>query len=262
MILSVLQARVSSSRFPRKVLAEIMGVPMVLRQIERVRRAHLIDHLVLATSSDESDDPLAELCTAEGVDVYRGSLEDVLGRFYGACAAQRPDHVVRLTGDCPLADPDVIDRVIDMHLGEGNDYTSNTLEPTFPDGLDVEVVRFSALEEAYREAVLPSEREHVTPFIYKRPERYRLGCLKLNGRNLSHLRWTVDEAEDFKVICAVYEALYPKNPAFGMGEILQLLEEKPDLMDINSGFVRNEGYLKSLAEDQAFLKGGQSSAPN
>ncbi|EHM10244.1 spore coat polysaccharide biosynthesis protein F, CMP-KDO synthetase [Thermanaerovibrio velox DSM 12556] len=260
MILAVLQARVSSSRLPGKVLAEIMGVPMILRQIERVRRSRRVEALVLATSTEQSDDPLAELCEREGIDLYRGSLSDVLDRFHGACITRKPDHVVRLTGDCPLADPKVIDDVIELHLKDHNDYTSNTLCPTFPDGLDVEVMRFSALEEAFREATLPSEREHVTPFIHKRPKRYKLGCLKLEGKDLSSLRWTVDEPEDFRFVCKIYEALYPKNPAFGMSDVLKLLEERPELVGINSGFIRNEGYLKSLAEDEKFLRGGRLDA--
>lgn len=254
MILAVLQARVSSSRLPGKVLAEVLGAPMILRQVERVRRSGLIDQLVIATSQDPSDDLLAELCSKEDLAIFRGSLSDVLGRFYGACAKINPHHVVRLTGDCPLADPEVIDHVIEKHLEDLNDYTSNTITPTFPDGLDVEVFTFKALEEAFQEAQLPSEREHVTPFIYKRPHRYKLGCLTFE-EDLSYLRWTVDEPVDLNFVREVYQALYPGNPSFGMLDVLELLKRRPDLAEMNKGFVRNEGYLKSLKEDQDYLEG-------
>nr|WP_207280525.1 glycosyltransferase family protein [Thermanaerovibrio acidaminovorans] len=254
MILAVLQARVSSRRLPRKVIKEILGVPMILRQVERIKRSARVDQLVVATSLDASDDVLCDLCERSGLDVYRGSLNDVLDRFYRACLPYAPDHVVRLTGDCPLADPAVIDLVIDEHLKCGSQYTSNTLEPTFPDGLDVEVMAFSALRDAFEEATLPSEREHVTPFIYKHPDRYRLVNVRRKGDNLSHMRWTVDDERDFELVSKIYEALYPLRPDFSSEDVLRLLEAQQELKGINSGAVRNEGYLKSLEEDAQFLK--------
>ena len=254
MNLAILQARSSSSRFPGKILAPLLGQPMILRQIERLRRASRLDELVLATSNHPSDDPVEALCRNEGIRCFRGSLDDVLDRFYGACEPWRPDQVVRLTGDCPLVDPEVVDAVVDKHLREGNDYTSNTLEPSYPDGLDVEVLRFSCLEEAWREATLPSEREHVTPFVHRRPERYRLGNLLREGENLCHLRWTVDEPEDLTFVARVYELLYPEDPAFGTDSVLRLLRERPELQEINRGFLRNEGWIKSLQEDARFME--------
>ncbi|NCC58621.1 MAG: spore coat protein, partial [Synergistales bacterium] len=180
-------------------------------------------------------------------------LDDVLDRFYRAAEPFSPDHVVRLTGDCPLIDPDVIDSIIELHLTEGNDYTSNTIIPTFPDGLDAEVITWNTLKIASENASLPSEREHVTPFIYKRPERFRLGCLEKEGKSLFGLRWTVDENEDLLFVRRVFEALYPKNHAFSTDDILDLLRVCPELKSINSGFERNEGYEKSLKTDEAFL---------
>ena len=174
MIVAVLQARTSSSRLPGKVLAEIAGVPMLLRQIERIRRSRRIDSLIIATSAESDDDRLAELCEKNGITCHRGSLNDVLDRVIGAVRASEASWVVRLTGDCPLTDPEVIDRVIAAAVDEPNvDYATNALEPTYPDGLDVEIVSREALETAWREATLPSEREHVTPFITSRPERFR-----------------------------------------------------------------------------------------
>lgn len=253
MILAILQARVSSTRLPEKVLAPILGKPMILRQIERIGRSELIDRLLLATSTDPSDDPLADLCRKEGVEIFRGDLDDVLDRFYRAARTDDPEHVVRLTGDCPLIDPWLIDRVIEFHMEGGYDYTANALEPTYPDGLDVEIMRFSVLEKSWREAKLPSEREHVTPFLQKDPERFRIGSVK-NEQNLSHLRWTVDEPRDLELVRRIYEALYPQKPDFLMEDVLVLLEEHPQWKTINRNIPRNEGLEKSLREDRAYLE--------
>src|SRR5690348_2363069 len=175
MNLAILQARMSSSRLPGKVLEPVLGRPMILRQIERIRDARRIDRLVVATSTDASDEPLIQVCRAEGIECARGSLVDVLDRFYQVGRKFAPAHVIRLTGDCPLTDPEMLDAVIAFHVDNGFDYSSNALEPTFPDGLDVEVMRFECLEQAWREARLPSEREHVTPYLYNHRERFRVG---------------------------------------------------------------------------------------
>jgi spore coat polysaccharide biosynthesis protein SpsF len=153
-IAAILQARVSSTRLPGKVLKPILGVPMILRQIERVRRAKKIDQFIVATSNDRTDDPLADICSNTNIECFRGSLEDVLDRFYHAAKPLNPEHIVRLTGDCPLADPQLIDQLILFHLQGGYDYSSNTVETTYPDGLDVEIFRFSCLELAWKEAIL------------------------------------------------------------------------------------------------------------
>jgi spore coat polysaccharide biosynthesis protein SpsF len=205
----------SSTRLPGKVLAPVLGEPMIGRQIERLRRATRIDVLVVATSLDPSDDPLAAYCETLGVPVYRGSLHDVLDRFCGVLRTYpSTDALIRLTADCPLADWSVVDQVIERHIGEGADYTNNTMpERTFPQGLDVEAVRPGVLLEAGREAVDPYEREHVTPFIYRRPERYRLASLA-RSPSLGALRWTVDLPSDLAFVRHVYGELYPNDPAF------------------------------------------------
>ncbi len=253
MNLAILQARMSSSRLPGKVLKPILGRPMMLLQIERIRNASRIDRLVVATSTDASDDVLVERCEAEGVESARGSLEDVLDRFYQVARKFVPDHVIRLTGDCPLIDPEVLDAVIAFHVENVFDYTSNTLDDlTFPNGLDVEVMRFSCLEWAWKEARLPSEREHVTPYIYNHRGLFRLGAF--SGKpDLSDLRWTVDEPDDLEFVRRIYEALYPINPAFRTRDILALLERDPALSSINNRFQRNEGMKKSLIKDREFL---------
>jgi len=148
MILAILQARTSSSRLPGKVLKPILGKPMLLLQIERVRRARKIDKLVVATSNDPSDDGIEALCKQHGIDCFRGSLNDVLDRFYRAALTYNPEHIVRLTGDCPLIDPELVDSIIDMHLEGNYDYTSNAIQMTFPDGLDVEILTIKVLKEA------------------------------------------------------------------------------------------------------------------
>ncbi|HEY9857804.1 MAG TPA: glycosyltransferase family protein [Stenomitos sp.] len=248
MILAILQARMSSTRLPGKVLKPILGEPMLLRQVERVRRAKSIDRLMIATSVGPDDDALEAMCRANGLECFRGSLDDVLDRFYQAAKTVRPDHVMRLTGDCPLSDPEILDRLTALHLTAGSDYASTSLEPTFPDGLDAELMTFQSLETAWKEATLTSQREHVTPFLYQHPERFAIQVLR-NETNLSSLRWTVDEPADYEFVKRLYEALYPQNPAFGMHEILAYLDGHPELTELNHHFERNAGYLKSLRQD-------------
>ncbi|MES2770651.1 MAG: glycosyltransferase family protein [Pseudomonadota bacterium] len=248
-MLAILQARCSSTRLPGKVLKPILGEPMIARHIERLRRARGITQLVVATSNTASDDALSALCTRLQVPCFRGPLDDVLARFYAAaCAQEARAHLLRLTGDCPLADPELIDRCIAFHLAGDYDYSSNALQPSFADGLDVEVMRFRCLEEAWREASLPAEREHVTPFIYKQAERYRIGHYR-QAQDQSWLRWTVDQPEDFAFVEAVYQALYPHNAAFTTADILALLARQPELLQLNTHVPRNLGYAQSLLNE-------------
>lgn len=251
-VLAILQARVSSSRLPGKVLLPILGRPMLELQMERLLRCQKIDHLIVATSDHSSDDPLEELCTNLDLPVYRGSLNDVLARFAGAAKQYGPDVVVRLTGDCPLTDPMLIDEIIGQFLPGEFDYLSNCAPATYPDGLDVEIFNYRALLEAYAEAVLPSHREHVTPFIRKQPQRFRVGNHTAEI-DRSYMRWTVDEPEDFAFVKKVYECLYPKKTDFGSVDILTLLKTRPELQSINAHFERNEGVRKSQRADAAYL---------
>lgn len=250
MVLAILQARCSSHRLPNKVLKPLLGRAMVLREIERLSHSQHIDRLVLATSVDASDDPLCALAEEAGANIYRGSLDDVLDRYHACAAEYGADHIVRVTGDCPLIDWRVTDNVIERHLAECNDYTHTT--ERFPDGLDTEIMTFTALEQAHREAQLTSEREHVTLYFRNHPERFRIGDVDCT-EDYGDLRWTVDEPCDFAFVEAVYEKLYAKNNDFSMQDILALLKEHPDLWMLNQGIVRNEGLLKSLAEDTEFI---------
>jgi glutamate-1-semialdehyde aminotransferase/spore coat polysaccharide biosynthesis protein SpsF (cytidylyltransferase family) len=209
----------------------------------------LLDELVVATSDQAEDDAIVELCRENGINYGRGSLDDVLDRFVTTARPFSPEWVVRLTGDCPLADPTVIDAVVDFAVVGDFDYVANTIEPTYPDGLDVEVVRMTALETAWHEATLLSEREHVTPFLHKQPDRFRLGHLRAEP-DLSALRWTVDEPADLEFARAVYDRLWHANPAFGMKDVLSLLEREPELVRINASFTRNQGYAASLENDR------------
>lgn len=247
-VLGVLQARVSSTRLPGKVLRPILGQPMIARQIERLRRARTLEALVLATSTDSTDDTLARWAEGARVPVYRGSLDDVLDRFVSAARPYAPTHVVRLTGDCPLADPAVIDLVVTRHLESGADYTSNTIEPTWPDGLDVEAMTMAALETAAREATARFQREHVTQFIVRQPGRFRLQNVR-GDNDLSALRWTVDEPADFELVEAIYAALYPSNPAFDTADILAFLQHNPHWITHNTRHARNEGLARLIARE-------------
>ena len=249
MIHAILQARMSSNRLPNKVLLPIAGVPMLQRQIQRIQRAKQIERLTIATSRETSDDPIEALCKKLRINCYRGSLNDVLDRMYQAALQTSSSHVVRLTGDCPLVDPVLIDVHITRHLNNNNDYTSNTLEPTFPDGLDIEVIRFETLQLAWRESTTPSQREHVTPFIYGDPTRFQLENI-LSEKALNHLRWTVDEPEDLKFVRSVYDELHESNPNFTTTDVLNLLAAQPHLTKLNSHHTRNQGYLDSLAQEQ------------
>lgn len=227
LILAVLQARMSSSRLPGKVLKPLAGGPMVLRQIERVRRAARIDRLVVATSREASDDVLATTLEAAGVEVFRGPLDDVLARFLGALAAWPADHLVRLTADCPLIDPGLIDATIARHLESGADYTANRVaEAGYPKGQDVEVITAAALRRAGASAATPEEREHVTWGVWNHPELYRIERLA-PPTDEGEVRWTVDRPDDYEFVAAVYDALYPKDPAFGSDDVRAWVRAQP-----------------------------------
>lgn len=220
----------TSTRLPGKVMADLVGQPMILRQIERLKRAKRLDQIVVATSTDASDDSLAELLRAEGIGVYRGSLEDVLGRFIGALDQFGPDDtVVRLTADCPLADPDVIDQTLELFETSGADFTSNVpTRRSYPKGLDVEVMRASVLRLAAQEATDPYDREHVTAFINQRPERFVITGLEQHASE-GEVRWTVDRPDDLEFVRAVYEALYPRKADFTSNNVRIFVQSRPDL---------------------------------
>jgi len=223
----------SSSRLPGKVLADLAGAPMILRQIERLSRARRLGRIVVATSDQASDDVLAARLDQAGVAVFRGSLNDVLARFIGAMDAfGATGTVVRLTADCPLADPVVIDETVALHLASDADYTSNTpARRSYPKGLDVEVFRAEALRTAARETADPYDREHVTPFLYRRPERFRIAGLE-QAADEGEVRWTVDRPDDLDFVRAVYAGLYSADPAFTSDDVRAFVRGRPDLVQV------------------------------
>lgn len=249
---AIIQARMASTRLPGKVLADIAGRPMLHWVVSRVRRAQSLDVVGVATSDGEADDVLVSFCKGSGFPVFRGSEDDVLDRYYKAASHFEADVVVRLTADCPLLDPAVIDKVV-LEFRKGTyDYVSNTIEPSFPDGLDTEVFSRETLGRAWRDARLKSEREHVTPYIWKNPGLFRLGNVK-NAANFFGLRWTVDEPEDLEFARRVYASLGVES-SFSMNDVLRLIRLHPDVASVNAGFERNEGYQKSLTEDALITK--------
>jgi glutamate-1-semialdehyde aminotransferase/spore coat polysaccharide biosynthesis protein SpsF (cytidylyltransferase family)/predicted dehydrogenase len=246
-VVAIVQARMGSSRLPGKSLAEIEGHPMLWHVVRRVKRACKVDRVVVATSTAPADDAIAKMCREIGVPCHRGSETDVLDRFYHAARAEKAAQVVRITADCPLIDPGVIDRVVQRFQRGDLDYASNAMVRTYPDGLDTEIFSFAALERAWHEAAKTSEREHVTPYL--RSDKFRTANVESDSTSMfQHYRWTVDEAQDLEFIRSVYRALGAKEN-FGMKDVLDLIERNPGLEKMNSEIVSNRGYYKSLFED-------------
>ena len=244
-IAAIIQARLGSSRFPGKVCAELAGRPMVAFLVERLRRCSVIDRIVRATSDQPSDDVLADLGETHGLTVVRGSESDVLARFAQAAELITASVLIRITGDCPLMDPDLLAQAITEFRDQGVDYLSNCVPATYPDGLDIEVFSRQALLQAQAECVDPAQREHVTPWI-RESGHFRLGCLQ-HTQDLSGLRWTVDEPEDLEVIRAVV-GYFGGRSDFSWQEVLELQQSQPQLFMANARFNRNEGA--SMGEGQ------------
>ncbi len=235
---AIIQARTGSTRLPAKVLKDLpygSGISVLQHVISRVRRSKLIDDIVVATTRLSEDDAIAEIAGREDVKCYRGSVEDVLERYYFASKENGLDIVVRITGDCPCIDWNIVDNAINLHLKEKADYTSNTLRRTFPYGLDVEVVSFEALEKAYFEAREKYDREHVCPYIYKtKAESFKISLLTAPPElNYPDIRVTLDTKEDYTLLCAVFDYLYPDKPYFDSSELVALFIKKPWLKFIN-----------------------------
>lgn len=230
-IVAIIQARMGSTRLPGKVLKDIHGRTMLSRVIRRAKRSSLINEVIVATTTEKADDAIVKECRMLGVPAFRGSEHDVLDRYYKAARAFQADAVVRITSDCPLIEPEIIDRVIQAYLEDSPDYASNILVSTYPRGLDVEVFSFGALEKSWQDASKDYEHVHVTPFIYQHPERFRL--LSVTGdEDLSLYRWTVDTEDDLNLVRAIYEELH-MDDEFTWNDVLTMLKRKPELADIN-----------------------------
>lgn len=230
--LIIVQARMTSTRLPGKVLLPLAGEPMLTRLVERLRCVGRANGIVVATTTNATDDPISALCAQLGVPCHRGSEHDVLSRYADAAREHGADVVVRITSDCPLLDPALIDQVIAVYEEGGIDYVSNMLPPSWPYGMSVEVFSAAALAQTHAEATQAAEREHVTPFIYWHPERYRLRNVT-SPADLSHHRWTVDTIEDYELVSRLFEHLMPTRQNFTQADVLALLEAHPDWIAIN-----------------------------
>lgn len=238
--IAIVQARMGSTRFPNKVMRSINGVPMIELLLRRLSGARRISSIILATSDGPRNLPLAEHVRALGYQVFLGSEHDVLDRYYQAAQPHHPDAVVRITGDCPLIDPKLVDQVIAAYQSQGVDYLSNALHTCYPDGLDTEVFSFRALEQAARQALKPAEREHVTPYI-RESGLFRVGSF-VHEQDFSMERWTVDEAADFEVVAAIFNHFHPRTD-FGWLEVMALRQAEPALFQANRHLIRNQGAL-------------------
>lgn len=230
-----IQVRMGSTRLPGKVLKKVLEKPLLDFLIERLSQSKEIDDIVILTSQQSADDVIVSFCQERGIPFFRGSEEDVLDRYYQAALQRKPDAVVRITADCPLIDPEIVDQVVQVFKKKYPevDYVSNTLESTFPRGLDIEIFSFIALQKAAQCAIRPEEREHVTVYIYRHPEMFHL-------KNIAHVpilnfhRWTVDTIEDFDLIRLILENLYPSHPQFRLNDVLQLLVQHPKWSELNA----------------------------
>jgi spore coat polysaccharide biosynthesis protein SpsF (cytidylyltransferase family) len=249
-IIAVTQARLGSTRLPGKILKEVDGTTLLGLHIHRVLKSKKIDELMVATTISPDDDAIERFANEKKLASYRGSVNDVLDRFYQAIKNKNADYVVRLTSDCPLIDASLIDKIVAYAVDNKLEYCSNTLDPHYPDGQDVEVFTFAALEQAWREAKLISEREHVTPFIWKNSS-FKDGTLFKSdnfaeGYNFGHLRMTVDEMKDYELVKTLIRALGKEASWLDYANYLQ---EHEAVREINNTITRNEGYSKSLEKE-------------
>ncbi len=231
---ATIEARMSSTRLPGKVLLDVVGKPVLALMIERVARVPRLDEIVVATTENPADDDLVALAGRLGVKCHRGSEDDVMSRVLDAARAHDVDVIVELTGDCPLIDPDLIQQVIDAYLAGDADYVSNALERSYPIGMDTEVFATDLLSDASTRTDDPADREHVSLFFHRHPDLYRLRNLKAPPEWTDpHLRLTLDTAEDYGVISAIFNELYERNPAFGLDDVMRYLHSNPEIRAIN-----------------------------
>lgn len=249
-VLAITQARYGSTRLPAKILKEVNGITLLEIHLRRILQSKLIDKLMVATTNEEGAHYIVDIAKKVGVGYYQGSVNDVLDRFYQTAKPEEPDYVVRVTSDCPLIDPAIIDATIQKALDSGVDYCTNVYPPMFPDGMDCEVIKFSTLEQAWKEATLKSDREHVTEFIGKNSPAEggnRFSYANYDGEeDNSDLRITVDTPEDFEAVKALLEKLGDKATC---ADYVKYLREHHEIIEINNMYERNEGYLESLKND-------------
>lgn len=229
-IVAISQARMGSTRLPGKVLRKVHGKPLLYYHITRLRRSKLIDTIVVATTTNAKDARIVNLCNLYEWNSYRGSEQDVLDRYYGAASKFKAGIVVRVTSDCPMIDHEIVDRVIRHVIDNNLDYGSNILNRTYPRGLDAEVITFNALQRAWKEAKLPFEREHVTPYIHQNPDKFKISGIEFENDE-SQYRWTVDTIEDFQLVSRIFNEIGCEF--FSWKDALRLMKKRPDLYEIN-----------------------------
>ena len=229
----IIQARTGSTRLKNKIVMEIFNRPILSFMLERLRFCKNIDQIVIATTIEKKDDIIVDIAKANNIDFFRGSEEDLLDRHYKAGLKFNADIIIKIPSDCPLADPKVVDNVIQYYLDNKNmfDYVSNYHPPTFPDGLDVEVIPMNILKMAWDKATKDYEREHLTPYIWEHPEKFRIGNISYEENLFMKERWTLDYEEDFLFIKKIFEALYKKGEVFHMEDVLTLLKKYPDMKE-------------------------------
>lgn len=245
--LVIIQARCGSTRLPSKVLKDLEGKTALEQMLNRVSKSTKIDEIIVATTINPEDLPIVNLVSGLGYRVFVGSSKDVLDRYYQAAKLINPEYIIRLTADCPLFDWRILDEAINQLDESADDLCSYT--ETFPDGEDLEIVRFSVLKEMWEKAHLASEREHVTLYVKNHPEIYKLQNYECKLGNLKDERWTLDEPEDLEMIRAVYRHFAPRTD-FSMEEIYRFLQEHPEIRKLNQMHIRNEGLINSLAADK------------
>ena len=248
MIGIIIQARIDSTRLPNKVLLKLQGESVLEHVIERATKVKKADKVIVATTTKNEDAKIVDICKSLNVDCFRGSDNDVLDRYYQAAKKFNFSDIIRITADCPMIDPEIVDRLIDLYQRENLDYATNAIPPTFPDGLDVEIFSIKALEKTWKEAKLKSAREHVTIYMWQNPNLFKQKSLN-NNIDLSDRRWTIDNPEDYKFMKKVYDKLYPHNPNFRLKDLLEFFAANPEIEKINKGIKRNEGLEKSLRQD-------------
>ena len=249
--LAMIQARCGSTRLPNKVLKDLCGKPQLQRVIERVQRAKAVDEVMVLTSIDKNNLPILKLCADLEIRVGIGSEDDVLDRYYQTARLIKPDYVIRITADCPLVDPELIDMAI-AQMDKDTDYCGNPRSATFADGLDIEIIKYSALEKSWKEASHSFEREHVTQYIIRHQDSFNYMDFISPIGDFGDKRWTVDEPEDFEMVQKVYEHFLNDigSEEFGYKDILKYLKEHPEIEAINKKFIRNEGLRKSIIEEK------------
>lgn len=247
----MIQARTGSTRLPKKVLSKIEGKPLIWHVINRMKKVHGIYQIVLVTTRKKEDEILIRIANKNNILSYTGDTYDVLNRYFQCAVKFDADPIIRITGDCPLIDHTLVKNMLEFYNNHDFDYVSNTLSPTFPDGLDTEIFSFKTLSKMAKKAKMKSEREHVTSYILNHPKEFKTFNF-INETNLANYRWTVDTYSDLKLVRKVYSEMRPRK-TFTINHILKIVKKNPTILNFNKGLVRNEEYLKSLKNDKKIL---------